>query len=127
MKIRKGDTVKVLYGKDSGKQGLVVRVFEKAQKVVVDGVNLFTKNIKGDGQTKKSQVTQIVKPMPVAKVSFICPECKKSTRVGMKDENGNMVRFCKKCGKIVDQPKKVAKEVKTEEAKENKVKKSNKK
>ena len=90
MKIKKGDTVKVLYGKDSGKQGRVVAVDMKKGKVVVEGVNMFKKHIKGDGRTKTSEILTIVKPMDVSKVMLICNNCGKATRVSVKRENESM-------------------------------------
>jgi len=102
MNIKKGDTVKILYGKDAGKQGKVISVFMKLGKVVVDGLNEFKKHVKGDNKAKKSEIVTVVKPMPVAKVMLVCPGCGKATRVGIKMDNGKKVRFCKKCGMILD-------------------------
>jgi large subunit ribosomal protein L24 len=102
MKIKRGDTVKILYGKDAGKSGKVLSVSYTKSQVVVEGLNMFKKHIKGDGQTKKSAVIDVIRPMPVSKVMLLCPHCGKSARVGMKLEGKNFVRVCKKCGKGVD-------------------------
>jgi len=127
MNIKKGDTVKVLYGKDAGKQGKVISVFAKLDKVVVDGLNEFKKHVKGDNREKKSEIVTVVKPMPVAKVMLVCPGCGKPTRVGIKMENGKRVRFCKKCGMILDnievKEAKAPKAKSSNEEKESKVKK----
>jgi large subunit ribosomal protein L24 len=121
MKIKKGDTVKVLYGKDSGKQGTVVAVDMKRQKVVVEGVNVYKRHVKGDKKTRTSEILNIVKPMDVSKVMLICNNCGKTTRVGIKREEGKVERVCKKCNKVIE----IGKE--KEEKKETKKKESKKK
>lgn len=110
MKIKKGDKVKVLYGKDAGKTASVVLVKPESRKIVVEGVNKFKKHVKGDGQKRKSEIVDIYKPVSVAKVMLVCPNCNKPARVGYKFEGKKKVRVCKKCGKGVD--------VKVEEKKE---------
>ena len=100
MEIKKGDTVKILYGKDTGKQGVVSAV--KNGKVIVDGLNMYKKHVKGDGKEKKSAIIDIAKPMDVSKVMLVCPNCSKPTRVGIKRENGKVERVCKKCGKVIE-------------------------
>ena len=102
MKIKKGDTVKVLYGKDTGKQGVVVAVDLKGRKVVVEGINMYKKHVKGDGKKKTSEILNIVKPMSVSKVMLICPSCGKATRVGIKREGDKLERICKKCNKVIE-------------------------
>ena len=108
MKIKKGDTIKVLYGKDAGKRAPVIAVNQKKNTVVVDGVNVYKRHIKGDGRDKTSEIVSLVKLMPISKVMLVCPLCNKATRIGMKIEGDKKVRICKKCGKVID-------EVKTEE------------
>lgn len=123
MNIKKGDTVKVLYGKDSGKTGVVLSVLAKKDKVLVAGVNKVTKHVKGDGKTRKSEIVSIERPMPVAKMMLVCPNCDKPVRVSLKVEGSKSVRVCKKCGKEFTSSKKVEKKVeKTVETKVKKVK-----
>lgn len=116
MRIRKGDKVKVLYGVDSGKVGVVVKALPKKNMVVVEGVNIYKKHLKGDGQSRQSEIVDIVKPLPVSKVQLIDPSTSKPTRVGYKLEGGKKVRFSKVSGKVVES----ARESKTEKIKENK-------
>ena len=126
MKIRKGDTVKMLYGKDSGRQGSVVAVDSKNKKVVVEGLNMYKRSIKGDGRTKVSEIVNITKAVPCSKVMLICPSCNKATRVGYKIEEKSKVRICKKCGKTIEQKVEEKKEeIKT--TKKSTTKKSSKK
>jgi large subunit ribosomal protein L24 len=124
MKIKKGDTVKMLYGKDAGRQGPVVAVNTKKRQVVVEGLNIYKKHIKGDGRTRVSEIIEVTKPVPVSKVMLICPFCNKPTRVGYKIEGDKKVRICKKCGKTVDVEQK--EEDKKEEKKGEKKTKSKK-
>ena len=122
MKIKKGDTVKVLYGKDTGKQGLVMAVDIKNRKVVVEGLNMYKKHVKGDGKKKTSEILNIVKPMDVSKVMLICPSCGKAVRVSIKREGDKVERVCKKCNKVIEIIEK--KEVVKEEKKSTKYKES---
>jgi len=97
MKLIKGDTVKIVRGKDSGKTGEVQKVFAKESKVLVDGVNQYKKHIKSRVPGQKSEIVTITKPLPVPNVVLICPKCKKTTRVGYKIVKDGKVRVCKKC------------------------------
>lgn len=108
MKIKLGDKVKILYGKDSGKTGLVVKSLPKKDQVVVEGINVYKRAIKGDGQKKQSEIVLINKPLNIAKVMLVCPNCGKATRISI-DKNGN--RICKKCGKKIDVDKVVSEKV----------------
>jgi large subunit ribosomal protein L24 len=126
MKIKKGDTVKILYGKDSGKTGSVVAVDLKNQKVVVTGVNLYKRHLKGDGRTRTSEILTIEKPIPVSKVILVCPSCGKTTRIGLKREGDKVVRICKKCGKVIEAKREEKIEIEKKEFKKTSTKKSNK-
>jgi large subunit ribosomal protein L24 len=131
MKIKKGDTVKMLYGKDRGRQGSIVAVDTKEKKVVVEGLNIYKKHIKGDGRTRISEIINISSPVPISKVMLVCPECGKPTRVGYKIEDDKKERVCKKCGKVIEtqtvvKEDKEQKETKKSEKKESKSKKSKK-
>ena len=99
LKIRKGDRVRVLTGKDRGKEGEVMRSIPAQRKVIVEGVNVAKKH---QGPTRSTQQGGIIDrdmPLPVANVALVCPSCSKATRVGYKfDASGQKVRVCKKCG-----------------------------
>lgn len=99
MKIRKGDTVKVLSGKDRGKTGKIARVFLDESRVLVEGVNLKKRHRRSRRQDKKGEI--VLKPGPVASssVALICSRCNKPTRVGYAaGDAGKKRRVCKKCG-----------------------------
>ena len=111
MNIKKGDTVKILYGKERGRRGPVVAVDPKNERVIVEGLNLYKRHLKGDGRTRTSEVITIEKPFPISKVMLVCPSCEKPTRVGIKQEGDKKVRVCKKCGKEIIDGKPVKEEI----------------
>ena len=97
MKLKKGDLVTVIRGKDNGKTEKIVKVFSKEGKVLVDGVNQYKRHVKARMQGDKSDIITITKPLAVANVQLVCPKCKKLTRVGYKMLKDEKVRYCKKC------------------------------
>lgn len=99
MKLLKGDTVKVVAGKDKGKIGKILRAYSKEEKVLVENVNQYKRHLKKRTEGGNSQIVTITKPLPLSNISLICPKCSKVTRVGFKIEKGKKIRFCKKCGK----------------------------
>lgn len=99
LKIKKGDQVQVLTGKDRGAKGNVTRVLPAAGKVIVDGVNVAKKHQKATKATMQGGIIDRDMPIPVANVALLCPSCGKPTRVGYKfDGEGTKSRVCKKCG-----------------------------
>ncbi len=102
MKIRKGDTVRVLTGKDRGKEGEVIRAIPERGKVIVAGVNLAKKHQRPLNATMQGGIIDKDMPIPVANVAFVCGDCG-PTRVGYRfDDDGTKVRVCKKCRKDLD-------------------------
>ncbi|MDP3888485.1 MAG: 50S ribosomal protein L24 [bacterium] len=99
LKIKKGDKVKVLIGKDKGKEGQVEKVFSKKGKVLVSGVNIYKKHAK-PRQGKPGGIIDLVRPLPVSNVSLVCPKCGKATRVGFGGTD-EKVRICRKCKEII--------------------------
>ena len=98
MKLRTGDTVKVMTGKDKGKTGKIIQVFPRVSKVVVEGVAVFSKHIKTRKQGDKGQKVSFSAPIAIANVMLLCPKCGKTTRVGQKiSSEGNRLRICKRC------------------------------
>ena len=98
MKIRKGDRVQVLTGKDRGKTGTVTRSIPERNKVIVDGVNIAKKHQKPTGQANTGGIIDKEMPIQVANVAIICNGCGKPTRVGYRFEpDGTKVRICRKC------------------------------
>ncbi len=103
MNIKKGDKVKVLSGKDKGKEGVVLRALPQKERVVVEKVNMIKKAMRPTQQNPQGGISTMEAPIHVSNVMVICPECKQPTRTGKKrDENGKKIRVCKKCGKDID-------------------------
>jgi len=98
MKLRKGDTVKVLSGNDKGKTGEVIEIIPKTNKVIVKGVNVRKKHIKPRKQGEEGGIVSVECAIHSAKVNVVCPKCGKATKVGYVIEKGEKVRVCKKCG-----------------------------
>lgn len=102
MKIKKGDEVIVLLGKDKGKKGKVEQVLPKKNAVVVKDINVFKRHKKKQSEESKGQIVDIVKPLGVSKVALVCPHCKKPTRVGYSIVKSEKKRICKKCKEELD-------------------------
>ncbi len=99
LKIRKGDRVVVLKGKDRGKEGTVTRVLPTAGKVIVDGVNVAKKHQKPTNTTMQGGIIDKDMPIDVSNVAIVSPKDGKATRVGYKlDDEGKKVRICKRTG-----------------------------
>jgi large subunit ribosomal protein L24 len=119
MKIKKGDTVQVLAGKDRGKQGRVIEARPSEGRVIVENLNLVKRHRKprplkdssrmGQTQIQPGGVIDLAAPLAVSKVMIICPTCGRASRVGYEyreDEKGRRikVRVCKRegCGEVLD-------------------------
>ncbi len=109
LKIKKGDRVKVLLGKDRGREGMVKMVLPKEKKVLVEGINLVKKHIKSRGKDKPGGILEIEQPILVSKVAVICPECKKPTRVGYQiTSESKKIRICRHCKNLLNGAKNVS-------------------
>ncbi|AEH50818.1 50S ribosomal protein L24 [Pseudothermotoga thermarum] len=103
LKIKKGDLVEVISGKDKGKRGKILAALPKEGKVIVQGVNIVKKHQRPIPQLREGGIIEREAPIYACKVMLVCPNCDKPTRVGMKFlEDGRKVRVCKKCGEIID-------------------------
>ena len=98
MRIKKGDTVKVLYGNDKGKTGEVLQVIPKTEKIIVKGVNIRKKHMKPKKQGDEGGIVSIECNIHSSKVAVVCPKCNKATRIGYEMDKDQKVRVCKKCG-----------------------------
>lgn len=101
MKIKKGDQVQVIAGKDRGKRGPVVKVFPEADRVVVEGVNIGTRHRKAKSATEKGERIQMAMPLHVSNVMLVDTESGKPTRIGYRMNGTEKVRFSKKSGKEI--------------------------
>lgn len=105
-KIKKGDTVVVLRGKDRGKVGEVLKVIREEGRVIVKNVNIVKKHVKGIPGVREGGIYEMEAPIHISNVMLICPKCGKPTRVGFRIvQEGNVFRkyrYCKKCNENID-------------------------
>ncbi len=99
-KIKKGDNVQILLGKDRGKAGTVERVLLKNGRAVILGLNVFKRHVKKQGDLE-GRTIDLSKSINISNLAIICAACKKVSRVGFKIEGQEKFRFCKKCKKEI--------------------------
>jgi len=97
VKLKKGDTVLIISGKDKGRTAKILKSLVKEGKILVEGINLKKKHIKPKKEGEKGQVLSIAAPLDASDVKFICPKCGKATRLGYRINNDKKNRICKKC------------------------------
>ena len=116
MKIKKGDKVKLLSGKDKGKTGKVLQVFVSRKRASIEGLNLLIKHMRPRRQGEKGQRIEFPAAMDLSNLMLVCPKCNKPTRVGYKyievkkntaseataKSKKKKIRICKKCKQVVD-------------------------
>ena len=103
MHVKKGDTVKILSGKDKGKTGEILRSIPQRQRVVVEKCNMVKNAMRPTQQNPQGGITTVEAPLHVSNVMLVCPNCKEATRTSKRvNEQGKKVRVCKKCGKDID-------------------------
>jgi len=101
MKLKKGDLIKVVSGKDRGKTGKIEKVLPKLRKVLVSGVNQYKRHLKAKTQGQTSEIVTIAKPLSEQNVAVVCPNCKLQTRIGFAMEKNGKIRVCRKCSKKI--------------------------
>jgi large subunit ribosomal protein L24 len=105
LRIKRGDTVRIISGHDKGMQGEVIRVLPRDERVVVQGINLRKKHqrqVQAGGRTMNPGIIQFEAPVHVSNVMLVCPKCNEPSRVGVRREDGELLRFCKNCDAIID-------------------------
>ena len=101
MKLKKGDSVLIIAGKDKGRTAKILKSLPKELKVLVEGINLKKKHVRPKKEGEKGQVVAIPAPMDVSNVKLVCPKCGKATRVGYITEKDVKSRICKKCKQAI--------------------------
>jgi large subunit ribosomal protein L24 len=104
-RIKKGDTVQVIAGKDLGERGEVLAVYPKEDRVVVQGVNILKRHRKARQAGNRQVPAQIVEfegPIQLSNVMVVCSSCGKRVRVGFRMRDDGKTRFCKKCDADLD-------------------------
>jgi large subunit ribosomal protein L24 len=124
MKVKKGDKIKILTGKDKGKTGKVLQVFPRRNKASIEGLNLLIKHMRPRKRGEKGQRVEFPAPLNISNLILVCPKCGKPTRVGYKyievarpsaasvgsnsgqasgaKKKKKKVRICKKCQQAID-------------------------
>jgi len=97
MKIRKGDQVKIISGKDKGKSGKVIKAMPKKSLVIVEGLNLVKKHVRPRRSGEKGQIIEVPRPLHISKTMIVCRQCGKPTRIGYAFRDDKKYRICKKC------------------------------
>lgn len=108
MNIKKNDQVKIIAGKDNGKSGKVLQVFNTSGRASVEGANLLIKHLRPRRQGEKGQRVEFSAPLNISNLMLVCPKCNKTTRVAYKyleaadGRKGSKVRICRKCQATID-------------------------
>jgi large subunit ribosomal protein L24 len=101
MKVKKGDNVLIIAGKDKGRTGKIIKSFPKDLMVLVEGINLKKKHVRPKREGEKGQVVEIPGALTIANIKLICPKCGKATRIGYKVDKDGKNRICKKCNQAI--------------------------
>jgi large subunit ribosomal protein L24 len=105
LRIKRGDSVEVISGRDRGVRGEVIRVHPKDEQVVVQGVNVQTKHqrqVQAGGRTMSPGIIQFEAPVHISNVMLVCPSCGERTRVRIEREEGQAFRVCRQCDSLID-------------------------
>ncbi len=97
MTIKKGDTVKIIAGRDAGKTGAVLKVSVVDNRVTVEGVNMTKKRVRARRQGEKGDTVLVPRPLQSSNAMLVCASCKTPSRTGYRFEGEKKVRFCKRC------------------------------
>lgn len=101
-KIKKGDKVLIIKGKDKGKIGKVIRVIPREERIIIEGLNIVKKHLRPRKAGEKGKIVDVPAPLSWSNVKLICQHCQRPTRVGFTMEKEKKVRYCKKCKKVID-------------------------
>lgn len=97
MKLKKKDKVRIISGRDRGREGIIDKIYSKQNKVLILGINLYKKHIKKSDKAPQGGVVDLPRPIDVSKLMLICPKCAQITRVSYLIEQSKKYRQCKKC------------------------------
>ncbi len=102
LKLRKGDIVQVIKGRDKGKKGKIITLFCEERRALVEGVNLVKKHKRQTRQDQQGGIVSVERPLSISNIMYLCKSCAKPSRLGFKlQENKVKSRFCKRCKETV--------------------------
>jgi len=101
-RIKQGDTVQVIQGKEAGKKGKVLHVLESQERVIVERVNFIKRHVRPSKKVPQGGVIEREASMHISNVKLVCPSCNKPGRVGVRMDGDQKVRYCKRCNVQVD-------------------------
>ena len=101
-RIKQGDTVEVMQGKEAGKRGKVLHVLGADERIVVERVNFIKRHVRPSKKVPQGGVIEREASMHISNVRLVCPSCSQPVRVGVRSEGDEKVRYCKKCNVQVD-------------------------
>jgi large subunit ribosomal protein L24 len=102
LSIRKGDRVRILAGKDKGREGKVLRAYPHKERVSIEGANMIKKSTRPSQKNPQGGILQMEGSIHVSNVMLVCPSCGQPTRISRRREGGTRIRVCKKCNKDID-------------------------
>ncbi|MGM0444835.1 MAG: 50S ribosomal protein L24 [Bacillota bacterium] len=103
MRIKKDDTVEVIYGKDKGKRGKVLNVDRDEDRVIVEGINIVSRHMRPTQDMPQGGIIENEAPIHISNVMLVCPRCDERSRVGVDVlDSGKKVRVCKSCDEVID-------------------------
>lgn len=107
LKIKTGDEVAVVSGKDKGRRGKVTSISPRGNKLIVEGINISKKHVRPTRKGQESGIVERETLFPISKVMLVCPRCGKKSRIGIRllkqrTDEGEKLRFCKKCREVID-------------------------
>lgn len=102
MRVKKGDKVQVISGKDKGKQGTILQAYPRNERVIVEGINIVKKHSKPSQMNPQGGIVEMEAPIHVSNVMLIDPKSNEPTRIGYRIENGEKIRIAKKSGQALD-------------------------
>ncbi len=97
MRLKKGDTIKILTGKDKGKTGKLLKILSKKNKVLIEGLNLYKKHVRAKRQGEKGELVSVPRPIDVSNVALFCSNCNQAVKVKYQFQGENKLRVCGKC------------------------------
>ncbi|AXG73202.1 50S ribosomal protein L24 [Flavobacterium arcticum] len=101
LKIKTGDTVKVIAGEDKGSEGKVLRVLREKNKAVVEGINMVSKHTKPSAKNPQGGIVKKEAPIHISNLAIVDPSTKEATRTGVRVEGDKKVRFSKKSNQVL--------------------------